>query len=56
VLAASIRHLDHLFCSFTLNAELATVPGKVLEWWAPKARRCQTTPLFTEPSIQKGKP
>ena len=33
VLAASIRHLDHLLCSFALNAELATVPGKVLEAW-----------------------
>jgi transaldolase len=34
VLAASIRHLDHLLYSFALNAELATVPGKVLEAWA----------------------
>jgi transaldolase len=34
VLAASIRHLDHLLCSFALEAELATVPGKVLEQWA----------------------
>ena len=34
VLAASIRHLDHLLYSFALNAELATVPGKVLESWA----------------------
>jgi transaldolase len=33
VLAASIRHLDHLLGSFALNAELATVPGKVLEAW-----------------------
>ena len=33
VLAASIRHLDHLLASFTLNAELVTVPGKVLEKW-----------------------
>jgi transaldolase len=36
VLAASIRHLDHLLCSFALNAELATVPGKVLQAWAAK--------------------
>jgi transaldolase len=36
VLAASIRHLDHLLCSFALNAELATVPGKVLLAWAAK--------------------
>lgn len=36
VLAASIRGLNHLLCSFALNAELATVPGKVLEDWAAK--------------------
>ena len=34
VLAASIRHLDHLLCSFALDVELATVPIKVLEQWA----------------------
>ena len=34
VLAASIRHLDQLLYSFALKAELATVPGKVLEAWA----------------------
>jgi len=34
VLAASIRHLDQLLYSFALEAELATVPGKVLEAWA----------------------
>ena len=34
VLAASIRHLDHLLASFVLNAELVTVPAKVLEKWA----------------------
>jgi transaldolase len=33
-LAASIRHLDHLLSSFALNAELVTVPAKVLEKWA----------------------
>lgn len=37
VLAASIRHLDHLFCSFALHAELATAPGKVWEEWATAA-------------------
>jgi transaldolase len=36
VLAASIRGVNHLLCSFALNAELATVPGKVLEEWAAK--------------------
>jgi transaldolase len=34
VLAASIRHLDHLLASFALDVELVTVPGKVLEKWA----------------------
>jgi transaldolase len=34
VLAASIRNLDHLLYSFALGAELATVPGKVLEQWS----------------------
>jgi transaldolase len=34
VLAASIRHVEHLLASFALNAELATVPSKVLEEWA----------------------
>lgn len=36
VLAASIRHLDHLLGSFALEAELATVPAKVLEEWSAK--------------------
>jgi len=34
VLAASIRHLDHLLASFALDVELATVPAKVIEKWA----------------------
>jgi transaldolase len=34
VLAASIRHLDHLLGSFAIGAELATAPGKVWEEWA----------------------
>jgi transaldolase len=34
VLAASIRSVNHLLCSFALSAELATVPTKVLEEWA----------------------
>lgn len=36
VLAASIRHLEHLLASFALKAELATVPASVLEQWAAK--------------------
>ena len=34
VLAASIRHLDHLLSSFALDVELVTVPAKVIEQWA----------------------
>ena len=34
VLAASIRHLDHLLASFALDVELVTVPAKMLEQWA----------------------
>jgi transaldolase len=34
VLAASIRSVNHLLCSFVLDAELATVPTKVLDKWA----------------------
>jgi transaldolase len=37
VLAASIRNLDHLLCSFAFGSELATVPTKVLEQWAKAA-------------------
>jgi transaldolase len=36
VLAASIRTINHLLYSFALGAELATVPGKVLDEWAAK--------------------
>ncbi len=34
VLAASIRSVNHLLCSFALSAELATVPTSVLGEWA----------------------
>lgn len=34
VLAASIRNLEHLLCSFHYGAELVTVPAKILEEWA----------------------
>jgi transaldolase len=36
VLAASIRSISHLLCSFALAAELVTVPSKILEEWAAK--------------------
>jgi transaldolase len=34
VLAASIRHLDHLLASFALDVELVTVPAKIIEKWS----------------------
>jgi transaldolase len=34
VLAASIRHIEHLLASFALDSELVTVPAKVLDKWA----------------------
>jgi transaldolase len=39
VLAASIRNVEHLLASFSLHAELATVPAKVLEEWAAQGCR-----------------
>lgn len=36
VLAASLRRLEHLLYTFSLGAELATVPAKILEQWAGK--------------------
>jgi transaldolase len=36
VLAASIRHIEHLLYSFAAGAELATVPAHVLQQWAEK--------------------
>ncbi len=36
VLAASIRHLDHLLASLALDVELVTVPAKILEEWGAK--------------------
>lgn len=39
VLAASIRSVNHLLASMALNAELATVPAKVLEEWAATGLR-----------------
>jgi transaldolase len=50
VLAASIRHVDHLLCSFALHAELATVPAKVLEEWAAKG-----TPLPEDNFVYRAK-
>lgn len=37
VLAASIRHLQHLLCAFALKVQLVTVPARLLEEWAAKS-------------------
>jgi transaldolase len=37
VLAASIRHLEHLLCAFALEVQLVTVPVRLLEEWAVKS-------------------
>lgn len=37
VLAASIRHLEHLLSAFALGVQLVTVPARVLEDWAAKS-------------------
>ena len=36
VLAASLRRIEHLLCTLSLDAELATAPVDVLEQWAAK--------------------
>lgn len=36
VLAASVRHMDHLMMSLRLQADIITCPYKVLEQWAEK--------------------
>jgi transaldolase len=54
VLAASIRHVDHLLCSFALHAELATVPAKVLEEWAAKGTPFPDDNFVYRPRDSKG--
>lgn len=49
VLAASIRHLDHLLAALAFDADLVTVPAKVLDEWAAKG-----FPLPEQPFVYKG--
>lgn len=56
VLAASIRHLDHLLCSFALNAELVTVPENVLQDWAAKGTPRPDDTFAYEAVDSKGRP
>ena len=56
VLAASIRNLNHLLCTFALDAELVTVPAKVLEEWAEKGFPMPDQDFRYEAVHKDGKP
>jgi transaldolase len=56
VLAASIRTINHLLCSFFLDAELATVPSKVLQEWAAAGFPMPDHNFKYKPVDAKGKP
>jgi transaldolase len=55
VLAASIRTINHLLCSFLLGAELATVPSKVLQEWAAAGFPMPDQNFMYKPVDTKGK-
>jgi transaldolase len=56
VLAASIRTISHLLCSFLLGAELATVPSKVLQEWAAAGFPMPDQDFLYKGVDAKGKP
>src|ERR1700720_3159628 len=56
VLAASIRTINHLLCSLFLDAELATVPSKVLQEWAAAGFPVPDYNFKYKPVDAKGKP
>ncbi|HKF49902.1 MAG TPA: transaldolase family protein [Terracidiphilus sp.] len=56
VLAASIRNVDHLMCSFSLEADLVTVPGKILEEWASKGSPAPGSDFSYKGITAEGKP
>jgi transaldolase len=56
VLAASIRTINHLLCSFFLGAELATVPSKVLQEWASAGFPMPDKDFTYKGADAKGKP
>lgn len=56
VLAASIRHMDHLLYSFALEADLVTVPGKILEDWASKGSPMPGADFSYKNATADGKP
>jgi transaldolase len=51
VLAASIRHLDHLLASFILDVELETIPTKVIENGPPATFQCRLETSPTRPLV-----
>ncbi len=56
VLAASIRTINHLLCSFFLGTELATVPSKVLQEWAAAGFPMPDQDFMYKGVDAKGKP
>lgn len=54
VLAASIRNMEHLLYSMALNAELATVPAKVLLEWAQRSKPIPGNEYLYRPVGPKG--
>ena len=49
VLAASIRSLAHLLCCFSMDADLVTVPAKILREWADAGLPMPDTAFTYEP-------
>ena len=56
LLAASIRHLEHLLFSFALGVDLATVPSKVLQQWADNSKPVPGPDYVYRALDQNGKP
>jgi len=56
VLAASIRHLQHLLGSFASGAELVTAPGKVWEEWAASSFLLPGAVFVYQGTAKAGKP
>jgi transaldolase len=56
VLAASIRHLEHLLGSFAVEAELVTAPGKVWEAWAASSFPLPGPDFVYQGTDKAGKP
>jgi transaldolase len=56
VLAASIRSIEHLLACFALDAELVTVPAKLLEEWASKGFPMPDAKFAYEGIDKQGRP